>query len=112
MKLHHCARTILLLALVAGGTVPGVVAKDKEKDKEKQHDTIREALKRGEVLPLEKILAIAEQHVAGEIIEIELERSKEVTVLIYEIKILTPTGRVRELKIDARTGTVLEIEDD
>jgi uncharacterized membrane protein YkoI len=32
--------------------------------------------------------------------------------LVYEIKILTSTGRVREVKIDARTGAVLKIEDD
>jgi uncharacterized membrane protein YkoI len=32
--------------------------------------------------------------------------------LIYEIKVLAQSGRVREIKIDARTGTVLTIEDD
>lgn len=112
MKPRHSAPTALLVALAIGGGASGVGADEKGKDRQKQHDTIHEALKRGEVLPLEKILVIAEQRVAGEIIEIELERSKEASVLIYEIKILTPTGRVREIKIDARDGTVLEIEDD
>ena len=32
--------------------------------------------------------------------------------LIYEIKVLTATGRVREVEVDARTGAVLKIEDD
>ena len=45
-----------------------------------------------------------------DVIEVELERKN--AALIYEIKVLTQTGRVREVKIDARTGSVLKIEDD
>ena len=30
----------------------------------------------------------------------------------YEVKVLTSTGRVREVKLNARNGAVLEIEDD
>lgn len=103
-------RTLTLAALVlctlAAGMSPGVVAGDRASE----HDAIRSALQRGEVLPLTKILAIAEQQVPGDVIEVELEDKR--SVLIYEIKILTPTGRVREVKIDARTGVVLRIEDD
>jgi uncharacterized membrane protein YkoI len=57
-----------------------------------------------------KILAIANKEVPGDVIEVELEDERE--ALVYEIKILTSTGRVREVKIDARTGAVLKIEDD
>jgi uncharacterized membrane protein YkoI len=71
---------------------------------------VREALRRGEVLPLVKILEIANQQVPGDVIEVELEDEK--SALVYEIKILTSVGRVREVKIDARTGAVLKIEDD
>jgi uncharacterized membrane protein YkoI len=106
MKLPHSTRKLLLLSLLAASIGSGVIAAERE------HDTIREALRRGEVLPLEKILTIAEQHVPGEVIEIELEDKKKSGTLVYEIKVLTQTGRVREIKIDARNGTVLEIEDD
>jgi uncharacterized membrane protein YkoI len=41
----------------------------------------------------------------GRVIEIELEREKE--VYLYEIKILPSDGRYRELKIDARTGAIV-----
>ena len=100
---------LLTFALALGGA--GAVAGDKKKEHE--HDIVREALQRGEVLPLVKILAIAEQHVPGDIIEVELEQEGDSTKpLIYEIKVLTKTGRVREIKIDARTGAVLTIEDD
>ena len=32
--------------------------------------------------------------------------------LVYEIKILTSNGRIREVEFDAGTGAVLSIEDD
>ena len=73
-------------------------------DKQREHDAIREALQRGEALPLVRILAIAQQAVPGDVIEVELERKR--SGLIYEIKVLTGTGRVREVKIDARTGVI------
>jgi uncharacterized membrane protein YkoI len=76
----------------------------------REHDAIRGALQRGEVLPLAKILAIAQEKVPGDVIEVELESKRD--ALVYEIKVLTQSGRVREIKIDARTGTVLKIEDD
>ena len=103
------ALSVAVLCTLAAGMNPGVVAGDNKKANE--HDTIRGALQRGEVLPLLKILAIAEQQVPGDVIEVELE-NKHDTALVYEIKILTATGRVREVKIDARTGAVLKIEDD
>ncbi len=77
--------------------------------KQREHDAIREALQRGEVLPLVRILALAQQAVPGDVIEVELERKHD--VLVYEIKVLTQTGRVREIKLDARTGSILKIED-
>lgn len=101
------ALTALVLGALTAGMSSGVVAGDK---KANEHDAVRDALQRGEVLPLTKILAIAGQQVPGDVIEVELEEKKQ--ALVYEIKILTPTGRVREIKIDARTGAVLKIEDD
>jgi uncharacterized membrane protein YkoI len=98
------AFAVLLLGLYSGSAVAG--------KKSNEHDTIREALRRGEVLPLTRILAIAQQQVAGEVIEVELEVDDEGHELVYEIKVLTPNGRVRELKIDARSGAVREIEDE
>lgn len=71
----------------------------------------REALKEGKILPLTKILKIAEKREPGVVIDVELE-FKHKRRLIYEIKVLTPQGRVRELKVDARTGEIIKIKDD
>ncbi|HET9448649.1 MAG TPA: PepSY domain-containing protein [Steroidobacteraceae bacterium] len=95
-----CAALLFVASVVAGGD---------DKDA-REHDAIRGALQRGEVLPLAKILAIAQEKVPGDVIEVELETEHK--VLIYEIKVLTQSGRVREIKIDARTGAVLTVEDD
>ena len=98
---------VLGAALMLLGVAAGVADDD---DKGREHDAIRGALQRGEVLPLAKILAIAQEKVPGDVIEVELESKRG--VLIYEIKVLTQSGRVREVKIDARDGKVLKIEDD
>ena len=99
---------MLLAGVLATSAITSATAGD---DKKKEHDVIRDALRRGEVLPLTKVLAIAAQRVPGDIVEVELEDDDD-RALVYEIKILTDAGRVREIKIDARTGAVLEIEDD
>jgi uncharacterized membrane protein YkoI len=90
--------------------VASIVAGDDERDHQREHDEIRAALQRGEVLPLTRILSIAQQQVPGDVIEVELESKRG--ALIYEIKVLTQAGRVREIKIDARDGKVIKIEDD
>ncbi len=100
---------VLCAALVLGMTA-GVAGDNDHLHLEREHDAIRAALQRGEVLPLAKILAIAQQHVPGDILEVELETER--SALIYEIKVLTRSGRVREIEIDARTGTIVQIEDD
>jgi uncharacterized membrane protein YkoI len=106
MKSRYSATLVLLLSTLS----VGISTSAADKQDKNEHNLVREALQRGEVLPLVKILAIANEQVPGDVIEVELEDEKK--MLIYEIKILTSTGRVREVKIDARTGQVLNIEDD
>ena len=97
-----CATVLVVASVVAGG--------DDRDHHAREHDAIRAALQRGEVLPLARILAIAQEKVPGDVIEVELESKR--AALVYEIKVLTQSGRVREVKIDARTGSVLSVEDD
>lgn len=79
----------------------------KKAEKKKAHQEAIEALQRGEILPLVRILEISKTHVAGDILEVEFKGGP-----IYEIKVLTATGSVRKLKLDARTGALLTIKDD
>lgn len=74
------------------------------------HVAAREALRRGEILPLAQVIDIATRRVPGDVIEVDLDREDDGWE--YEIKVLTPSGRVREVTLNARTGVILEIEDD
>ena len=71
-------------------------------------DRVRALVERGEILPLEEILETQQTGRGGRIIEIELEQERG--AYVYEIKVLRPDGRYRELKIDARTGEVARRE--
>jgi uncharacterized membrane protein YkoI len=71
---------------------------------------IRMAVAHGRLLPLPRILAIAQHRAPGEILKVELEEISD--RLGYEVKVLTADGRVREIKLDARTGAILTVQDD
>jgi uncharacterized membrane protein YkoI len=71
----------------------------------KEQDQVREALQRGTILPLSRILSIASKRAPGSVIKIELE--DDGGKLIYGIKILGTEGQVRKLKIDAHDGSIL-----
>jgi len=66
-----------------------------------------EAKRRGEILPLTRILEIAQQYAPGEVIEVEYKRGPR-----YEIKTVLTNGRVMEVTLDARTGELLELDYD
>ena len=68
-------------------------------------ERVRALVERGEILPLEEILKRNESNTGGRIIEVELERKRG--AYVYEIKVLRPDGRYRELEIDARTGSIV-----
>lgn len=76
------------------------------------HDRAREALARGEILPLSRILAVVEKEVGGRIVEIDLDR--EDGRYVYEVEAVSPNGRLVEISIDAATGAILDrdYEDD
>jgi hypothetical protein len=71
---------------------------------------IRLAVACGVVLPLPRILNIAQRRVPGEVLKVQLEEMFD--RLGYEVKVLTADGRVQEIKLDARTGTILKVEND
>jgi uncharacterized membrane protein YkoI len=50
------------------------------------------------------------RQVAGDVLKVELEN--EDGRYVYEVKVLATNGRVREVKLDAKDGSLIEIEDD
>jgi len=69
-------------------------------------------LETDDILPLTSILQIATSAVPGEVIDVDLDDDDDDERPEYELEILTPQGRSIDVKIDARRGTILEIEED
>jgi len=81
-------------------------------DDDDQHDRVDldDAISRGEILPLTKILDIVLPQIKGRIVEIEFENEKSRP--IYEIYVINSDGRRLEYEIDARTADILGLEDE
>ena len=103
-----CSLAALLLGAVALGLSPRALAGSHDHD---DHVEARALLQRGEILPLSRILAVVQQRVPGDVIEVELDHGKH-HGWEYEVKVLTAQGRVREVKLNARSGEVRKVEDD
>jgi uncharacterized membrane protein YkoI len=69
------------------------------------HDRAREALIRGEIAPLEKVLAAARSEIDGEFIGAELEADRE--TWIYDLKFIDRQGLLRKIYVDARTAKII-----
>ncbi len=95
------------LALVAVFSLFPMSAALADKD---DHVEARVLLQRGEILPLAQILEVVQRRVPGDVIEVELER--EDSGWEYDVKVLTPTGLVRKVTLNARNGAVVKIKDD
>lgn len=92
------------LALIALIAAPAFADDDGKHD----HDRARRALERGEVLPLERILAVVRARVPGEVVRIELERDDG--KWIYEVRVLDAAGRRVEVHVDAARAVILKIK--
>lgn len=84
-------------------------------DKGGRHDDDRETVERardqGKVLPLAEILDILKTRgLTGKVVEVELEDDDE--GLIYEIYLLGPDGRRREIKVDPTSGRIIDVDHD
>lgn len=99
-------RALLLLALLV---LPLSAAGDDEDDRP-DFEIAREAVQRGEILPLAAVLESVRKSFPGRVIDVELEYSR--TERVYEIEIMTPDGRLIEIDVDAVTGAILDVDED
>ncbi len=73
-------------------------------------DLARDAVARGEILPLSDILPGLEAEFGGDVLDLELE--VEDRLWVYEFEILTDDAHLIEVEVNAATGEVLEVEDE
>ena len=109
-------RRAVLLALAALGTGAPSLADDDDDRRQRRrgsrhdHERARRALEEGRARPLADILAEVRPRLGGEVIDVEFER--EDGAYVYELKVITPAGQLREIEVDALTAEILKDEAD
>ena len=98
--------TPILIAVLAASllVIQGAGAEERHGDRERA----RAALERGEVAPLAQAIAKVQSLYTGDVVETEIE--SEHGRFYYEIKLLTPEGRVLKLVLDARTLEIVKVK--
>lgn len=101
-KLSPAITVLSSVLLFSAAAVPAVADDD--------HVTARKLRESGQIMPLEKIIERARAEKPGEVLETELDREKG--RYVYEIEIVDDAGQVWEIKLDAGTGALIEVERD
>ncbi len=96
----------ILACLLAGGNI--AYADDREEDGD--HDRARHALEEGYAQPLGDIMELVGDRLGGKVVGIEFHGRDH--HYIYEFRIITPAGELREVYVDAQTGEILKSEGD
>lgn len=100
-------RPFVLMALAVAAATAGTAAQAAERS-HGDHDLARQALERGQVLPLRTVLEKVEREYQGQVLKVEFEHDDG--RFLYEIRLLQQDGRMAKLKIDAVDGRVLQIK--
>lgn len=79
---------------------------DHEEDRD--YEQAREAVDTGAALPLSEILVEVRKVIDGDVLDVELTRNGE--AISYRIRMLTPKGAYYQVLVDAKTKSILKIE--
>ncbi|MDJ0931915.1 PepSY domain-containing protein [Breoghania sp.] len=109
--------TGLALAVVASLTI-AVAHADSDHDNKPRHhhrdrqftsqDRATQLRESGAILPLVDVIRLSGVESEGQVSGVELEMEDDRPV--YELKVLTKTGRVRKYHVDPSNGHILEVE--
>lgn len=94
-------RTTLIVASIAAVTI-GIA----HSDEESHHEDVLKQRETKDILSFDAVLSTIRPMINGEIIEAEFEMEDGVPV--YEFKYIDPSGHVREMYVDARTGKIIK----
>jgi uncharacterized membrane protein YkoI len=113
MKISHITprRARSLLVLVAALAAPAGPLAAKDADDARDQALARKALEEGRIRSLSEITEIAKPKLPGTILGVELEVEDDGTI-VYEFDVVDPSGKLKEVDVDAATGDILSIEDD
>lgn len=103
-------KTRALLLLLLGSAMACAVALAPLAHADDDDKRIRRLQRSGEVLSLDQIFNRARAVKQGRILDADLDEDDG--RLVYEIELLDASGRVWEMKLDAKTGRLIELEQD
>lgn len=106
---------LLILALLTGLLLVGFAAPalaengrgagGQRKDQGQDQDRARDAVAREGARPLAAILPAIEARFGARMVEVDVD--VEAGRLVYEIELITPSGRLIEVAVDAATGDIV-----
>ena len=68
-------------------------------------DRARDAVRRGEIVPLDRVMTKVQRRYPGRVLNVRLDGRR----LIYHLRMLTRRGRVLRIAVDARTADILSV---
>ena len=106
--MHHVLCHRLAVLALAFGAVSAGTAVSADGHRPDDHELARQALERGQVLPLRTVIDRVEQQYHGQVIKVEFER--EDGLFVYDIRLLQSDGRLVKLELDARDGRLIKMK--
>lgn len=100
----------MLKRLIPLAMIAALMAGQAHADDDDDLDRLRDAVNRGEVMPLSALQDEVRRAFPGEIIRVKLDEDDG--RFIYEFKVLKSNGRLVEIEMDAKDGRVLDVDND
>ena len=79
--------------------------RNRNRRQRKEQDAAREAVRRGDIMPLGGIIQSVQSHCPGKFLGAKLQRGRD--GFSYRVRILRPSGRRVGLTVDAKSGAVV-----
>lgn len=98
-RYSECMKHVLII-LICTLVSPALASGD--------HNDAHEAVRRQQVIPLADIIPGILAEFDARLLEAEFER--EHGIYVYELELITGSGRMIEVMVDAATGEILEVE--
>jgi len=89
-----------LIILICALTTPALASDD--------HDAARDAVRQQQAIPLARLIPGILEKFDARLLEAEFERDDG--IYIYELELITGSGRMIEVMVDAATGEILEVD--
>ncbi len=75
---------------------------------QRDHKRAQDAVKNGKSRPLPEILSTVSSQYPGKVIDVRL--NKRSNGLMYDVKVITPAGKIIKVRVDAASGSIVGVK--